>query len=100
MNAFYARFETVLLVVISDVWRHVKELAWIRFKKARAEQCEHAADQHAVIRMFVVPDLNQECDDYTNMVKWSKVVTEPPITRTFPDKIIQKNMESRECSIL
>ena len=42
-----------------------------------------------------------KCDDNISILKGSKVVlTEPPIFRTLPDKIIQKNIESRERVIL
>ena len=45
-----------------------------RTKKVRDEQCEHAAEEQAVDGKCVVSELNLECDDHTNIMKWSNVV--------------------------
>ena len=73
-SAFFAHPENVFLAMISDEQPHVGELAWRTTKKARGEQCEHAAEEQAVIRKCVVSELNLQCDDHTNIIKWSKVV--------------------------
>ena len=85
--------------MISDKPLYVRELAWKRYKKWKAEQYEDAAEEQVVTRKFVVSELNLECDDYTNILIWSKIsVTESPITGALPDNIIQYNVESREVS--
>ena len=73
-NELCAHSENFLLVMISDERPHVRELAWRRGTRARAEQCDHAAEDQAVNRKFVVPELNLKCGDYTNIMNGSRVV--------------------------
>ena len=73
--------------MISDERRHVRGIAWKRIEKARAEQCDHAAEELAVIRKLVVPELNLECDGYTNIINLSKVVVTEHFLIFFFEKI-------------
>ena len=54
---------------------------------ARTKPCEHAAKDLTVMRKYIVPELNLECDDYTNVINWSKYVgTKLPITTILSEK--------------
>ena len=50
--------ESDLYTMISYEQLHVKHIAWRRIRRARAEKCEHAVEEKAVIRKFVVPELH------------------------------------------
>ena len=94
MTAFFAHFEYVLLAMISDGRSHVRNIAWKIIERASAEEYEYAAEEQAVIRKFVVPELNLECDDYVNMINRCKVVvTEKKSPEHFLIKNILKNVE-------
>ena len=56
---------------------------------------DYAAEELAAIRNFLVSELNLECDDYPNIINWSKVVvTKSQVTRTLSDIINKKKLES------
>ena len=63
MIQVFPHFENEIYAMISDEQPHVNHLVWRRIRRARAEQCEHAVEKKVVIRKFVVPEQNLDCDD-------------------------------------
>ncbi|KAK5648109.1 hypothetical protein RI129_003001 [Pyrocoelia pectoralis] len=64
----------ILLAMLYDDRPVIRTLAYKRILKARLTKKND-------IRSFVVPDLNFEASDYTDLIAWETVeVTEPPLT--------------------
>jgi len=77
-NAYFAHTENLLLCMVRDERAPIRELALRRILKARKEKDETDCS----VRQFVVPKLNVDAKDYTEIVEWmSCKVTEPPILR-------------------
>jgi hypothetical protein len=90
-NAFFAHPENLLLAMIQDENHSFRELGWRRIQKARNEA------KTGVVRKFIIPKLNFECQNYTEIINWKNtVVTEPPLTLTLADHDISENIMSRK----
>ena len=74
-NGYFAHHENVLLAMVCDDQPHVRQLAWRRILKARAE-----FSGHNNIRAFILPKINMEAEIYFDMVDWKSGFTEPPLT--------------------
>ena len=73
-NAFFGHPENILLAMISDPRKHVRELGVRRILRARSESYG--------IRHFVTVSINFEAHDYIDLIDWQATpVTEPPILR-------------------
>lgn len=74
-NGFFGHPENLLLAMISYSRSHVRELGLRRILQSRTKS------QQRGIRVFKVPHLNFEAQDYIDLITWSDcVVTEPPLT--------------------
>lgn len=63
-NGFFGHPENILLAMIKDQRRHIRELGWRKIKKYRAMQ--------SLQRTFKVPTLNFASTDYTEMIHWQE----------------------------
>lgn len=74
-NAYFAHPENLLLTMLTDKRKHIRELAVRRILKARETNMKN--------RTFRVPKINFEAQDYIDLIHWSHCdVTEPPLTKS------------------
>lgn len=85
-NSYFAHPENLLLAMLSDSEKHIRELALRRILKARREQSQD-------LRLFHVPELNMNAEVYYDLINWQQQVTEPPILK-------QISTEELECFIV
>lgn len=86
-NAYFGHPENIILCMMWDERKHIRQLAYHRILKARA-----VADQN--IRVFQIPDLNFEATEYYDIVDCQTVLwTEPPITMRFTNQELKKIVE-------
>lgn len=92
-NSFYAHPENVLLAMMTDSRKSIRELALRRVMKVRSGGTQEA------IRKFVVPTLNFEAKDYIDLIDWQGInVTEPPVIKFLSDEVISEVITSGDCS--
>ena len=88
-NAYFAHPENILLAMINDDREYVRELGWRRIKKARHHKNEN-------IRIFNIPEINMEANDYIEMIDWQNIeLHEPPATTQLSDWEIETNIKSK-----
>lgn len=95
-NAYFSHPENILLAMITDDKKHVRELGLRRILKCRNTQNDE-------IREFKVPKLNFEAHSYMDLIDWQSVtVTEPPLTRDIPNETLKEMIliVSNEINIL
>lgn len=81
-NGYFGHPENILLSMITDERREIRELGIRRIIKARKVQ--------KGIRVFDVPPLNFSASDYIDMINWTDCeVTEPPVTRGISDQDLE-----------
>lgn len=72
-NGYFGHPENILLAMITDEREEVRIDAWEKIAEARKTKPKET-------RIFTIPKLNFEAEDYTSLVQWNKVaVTEPPV---------------------
>lgn len=82
-NCFFAHHENILLAMLVDSRRHIRELAVRRIEKARLQTQE-------VIRIFRVPSINLTAEDYIYLIYWQNIsITEPSLTFKLPLKELE-----------
>jgi hypothetical protein len=78
-NAFFAHPENVLLAMVVDERKEIRELAARRIKEARKSNSKE-------IRKFHLPNINVDADEYYNLLDWQHFPrTEPPMLMTASD---------------
>ena len=88
-NGFYGHPENVLLNMLVDDRKHIRELAARKIKVAR-ETNDSENSSLGEIRKFTIPKLNFEAIDYYELVNWIDFPRlEPPITC----KLLQSELE-------
>jgi hypothetical protein len=71
-NGFFGHPENLLLAMITDERKHVRELGLRRILKARSTRV-------VGIRKFTVPALNYDVSNYIYLIDWQNTdITEPP----------------------
>jgi hypothetical protein len=90
-NAFFANEENILIAMICEERKHIRELGMRRILKARRSY----RDSNKV-RQFKVPDLKFESSEYYDMINWQSVTSEPPVTRGWSEEYICSIIESGE----
>ena len=79
-NAYFANPENILLAMISDEQKHIRELAMRRILRARSESYG--------IRHFKIPPLRFDATEYFNLIDWQSCdVTEPPLLSEISESI-------------
>lgn len=73
-NAYFGHPENILVAMLTDERPHIKELALRRILKARRNKKDG-------LRVFKVPKLNFDAEDYVDLINWNDCeITEPPLT--------------------
>jgi len=73
-NSFFGHHVNLLLAMIFDGRKHIRELGLRRVLKARMTKCKSICE-------FVTLELNFKAQQYFEMLDWTKVqITEPPVT--------------------
>src|ERR1043165_6633181 len=71
-NAYFAHHENILLCMIGDERKWIRELTLRRILKARSEKYG--------LRQYGVPKLNFNANDYIDLIDWQQtIVSEPPL---------------------
>lgn len=87
-NSYFAHPENLLLGMLTDPQKHIRELAARRILKARNIKTNK-------LRIFKLPDINFNALSYIDLIDWQENVTEPPILKTIPDEDIQLLVEQK-----
>ncbi|GBM02159.1 hypothetical protein AVEN_190584-1 [Araneus ventricosus] len=81
-DAYFAHSEHLLLTMLHDSRKHIRELAVRRILGARERKTKNLGG----LRFFKLPKLNFEPADCIDLIDWSNfVVTEPPLTMHIKD---------------
>lgn len=89
-NAFYAHHENLLLALLTDDRKHIRELGLRRIMRARASK-----KPQRDIRMFEVPVLKFDAADYIDLIDWQSCeLTEPPLTKDITDNDLEQLVHS------
>ena len=92
-NGYYGHSENILLCMLRDERRHIRELA---FRRIMATRKETASNSTTTVRQFRVPQLNFEAEDYTELVDWQSMDRcSPPVLKDMSDSEIITCVESR-----
>ena len=84
----------MLLAMITDERKNVRELGLRRILKARSQRVPG-------IRKFTVPKLIYDSSDYINLIDWqSTVITDPPMITDLSDTVIMDLIKSGEPPVL
>lgn len=84
-NAYFAHPENLLLTMLTDKRKNIRELAVRRILKARKTDMK--------TRTFRIPKINFEAQEYIDLIHWSHCdVTEPPLTKSMPDEQLREIM--------
>ena len=83
-NAYFAHPENVLLSMISDSRRNIRQEAIEKIVQARRDNSDNTE-----IRLFRVPDINFQANDYTDMVDLSSVSSPPVLSNISSDELLQ-----------
>ncbi|KAK4881795.1 hypothetical protein RN001_005114 [Aquatica leii] len=87
-NAFFAHPENLLLSMLCDEQKHVRELAARRILKARK------SSESLQLRVFEVPKINLNASSYIDLIDWQQSYSQPPILTNVPDKTLHSLVES------
>ncbi|KAK3920111.1 DNA-directed RNA polymerase subunit beta' [Frankliniella fusca] len=90
-NAFFAHHENILLTMLGDEQKCLRELAVRRVTNARARALGAAISDSP--RQFIVPKINFQAKQYCDIIDWPEAVTEPPILRGLPTADIEACVE-------
>jgi hypothetical protein len=87
-NGFFAHPENVLLTMVVDERKEIRELAARRIKLARQSKAKD-------IRKFVLPALNMEATEYHCLLDWQNFPrTEPPMLMAVGDEELEAAIET------
>lgn len=92
-NGYFAHPENILLAMISDERQHIRELGIRRILKARTQA------KGKQVRLFNIPKINFNADDYYGLVDWTRV-TEPPLTMHISDEELKNIIHNNQADAL
>lgn len=81
-NSYFAHPENLLLAMLTDPHKHIRELAARRVLKARSKKLSKT-------RLFQLPNINLDASYYYDLINWQQNVTEPPILKNISDEDLQ-----------
>lgn len=94
-NAYFAHPETLMLSMIIDERKHIRELGFRRILKARQSVETNG------IRVFKPPKINFEAKDYTEIIDWQSCsLTPPPLLQKVTDEEIKLIVSQDSSQIL
>lgn len=83
-NGFFGHPENILIAMLYDDRRHIKELALRRILRVR----KRIVNTNSV-RIFTLPKFNFSATEYFDLIDWqSNEITEPPITISLKEETI------------
>lgn len=93
-NAFFGHPENILLAMITDERKHIRELGLRRILKARSHRV-------AGIRKFKAPQLKYDSVDYFDLIDWPNTrITEPPLIAGISDHDITELVKNGETTMV
>ena len=96
-NGYFGHPENLLLGLITNDRKHIRELGLRRILKARSEH----NSVRIPVRVFTVPEINFNAEDYTELINWQSCnVTEPPLTVNISDVDITAFVKSKESPVV
>lgn len=99
-NGFFAHHENLMLAMIRDKKKKIRQLAFQRISKARKNRDKKSIASNGV-RQFVVPEIKFDAKNYNSLINWTKTqVTEPPLTMKFSLQDLQTLAECGQDSAL
>lgn len=85
-NSYFAHSENILLAMLADERRYIRELSLRRILKARK------SNSKGQIRHYELPQLNFNAEEYFEMISWDNPL-EPPATLNLSDHDITRLIE-------
>lgn len=86
-NGYFASPENLLLGLLIDERKHIRELSLRRILKART--CHNGN-----VRKFSIPKINFNAADYADMISWQdQAITEPPLTKHIKEDRLKSLIE-------
>ena len=77
-NGFFGHPENILLSMITDERKHVRELGLRRIMRARSSKQPERG-----VRIFDIPPFNFEAADYIDLIDWQLcTLTDPPVLKS------------------
>ncbi|GBM99285.1 hypothetical protein AVEN_80612-1 [Araneus ventricosus] len=96
-KAYFAHREHLLVTMLHDSRKHIRELAVRRILGAREKKTKNSGG----LRFFKLPNLNFEAADYIDLIDWSnRVVTEPPLAMHIKDKNLKEMCKEEQFPVL
>jgi hypothetical protein len=93
-NGYFGHPENLLLALVTDDRRHIRELGLRRILKARQQQSR-------AIRQFQIPKLNFEATSYIDLIDWQDAsITEPPLLSKFSEDEIMTLIRDKDYSVI
>ena len=95
-NAFYAHPENLLLSMIADDRKEIRELGVRRIMKARSSKKSNRG-----VRIFLPPTLVFNAANYTELIDWQSCeLTEPPATKDINDDDLEQLIHNPDNSVI
>jgi len=89
-KAFFGHPENILLSMLVDERKEIRELAARRIKLARQSNGMNPVE----VRKFKIPTMNFEADDYDTLVNWQELLrTQPPMLKDISDDEIENAIQ-------
>jgi hypothetical protein len=96
-NAFFAHPENILLAMLHDNEKSIRQQAHKKILIARTSQ--NASEN--VVRIFEIPEVNFKAETYSNLIDWRNIhITEPPLIKHFFNAELQDLVDEGENSDL
>lgn len=93
-NGFFGHPENILLAMLADERKEIRELGSRRIKAAR--QSQRVACETITVRKFLVPQLNLNAEEYSDLIDWFECPrTEPPLLKKISDEDVDRAIESK-----
>ncbi|KAF2899374.1 hypothetical protein ILUMI_06800 [Ignelater luminosus] len=87
-NAFFAHSENLLVFMLSDEQKHVRELAARRILKAKD------TPKSGQLRVVEVPKINLNASSYIDLIEWQQQYSQPPILYDISNETLHSLVES------
>lgn len=93
-NAYFCHPENILLAMVTDDRKDMRELGVRRILKARTQEVRG-------VRKFTVPDLNFSAEDYISLIDWQTCsITESPLTMELSQTDLERLVASHNVPVL
>ena len=79
-NAFFSHPENIILSMITDPQKHIRQIGYRRIRKSRSNT------PNKTVRKFQVPKLNFDCLSYTDLIDWQTVNERSLLTKNFSNE--------------